>query len=189
MADGSVVEGHLRVRFGEVEQRGVALTAAGRALYESGMQEIARLVSLSPGSKRADFAADVWAATFPNTEKALALEGLAVFTYRAADSYSPTPGAVASLRALIENEDFELEPIVYEDFLPRSAAGIFQSNLADDGTRDDGERASEYDIKRLSDVIGMVIRDPNALYLEQQEDSLQALEERLGIRVLRDVAT
>ncbi|RYJ04851.1 MAG: VOC family protein, partial [Actinomycetales bacterium] len=32
-ADGSVVEGHLRVRFGEVEARAVALTPKGRALY------------------------------------------------------------------------------------------------------------------------------------------------------------
>jgi hypothetical protein len=38
---------------------------------------------------------------------------------------------------LIENGVAIPEPIVYEDFSLRSAAGIFQSNLTDGGTRDD----------------------------------------------------
>ena len=42
-----------------------------------------------------------------------------------------------SLRELVEAGVLVPEPIVYEDFLPRSAAGIFQSNLTDEGTRDD----------------------------------------------------
>ena len=39
-ADGSVRPGSLRVRFGEVEQRGVALTAAGRDLYDRMVAEV-----------------------------------------------------------------------------------------------------------------------------------------------------
>lgn len=64
------------------------------------------------------------------------------------------------------------EPIVYEDFLPRSAAGIFQSNLTDDGTRDDEQAGAEYDLQRLSEVIGLQIHDPNDLYAAQRDASL-----------------
>ena len=41
-ADGSVRPGSLRVRFGEVEQRGVALTAGGRDLYDRMVAEVDR---------------------------------------------------------------------------------------------------------------------------------------------------
>ena len=66
------------------------------------------------------------------------------------------------------------EPIVYEDFLPRSAAGIFQSNLTDEGTRDDDLLGTPYDIDTLGEVIGRPIADPTQLYEAQQSASLAA---------------
>ena len=39
-ADGSIIEGELRVRFGEVEQRGIALTQKGRGLYDRMLAEV-----------------------------------------------------------------------------------------------------------------------------------------------------
>ena len=41
-ADGEVRPGSLRVRFGEVEQRGIALTARGRDLYDRMVAEVDR---------------------------------------------------------------------------------------------------------------------------------------------------
>ena len=63
-------------------------------------------------------------------------------------------------------------PIVYEDFLPRSAAGIFQSNLTDDGSRDDALAGTGRDAGWLSDVMGVAVADPLALYAAQQDASL-----------------
>jgi uncharacterized glyoxalase superfamily metalloenzyme YdcJ len=75
------------------------------------------------------------------------------------------------------------EPIVYEDFLPRSAAGIFQSNLTDDGKRDDEQLGTPYDIFRLSEVLGRRIHDPNELYKAQQTASIAAAEQALGLSI------
>ncbi len=73
------------------------------------------------------------------------------------------------------------EPIVYEDFLPRSAAGIFQSNLTDEGTRDDDRLGTPYDLETLSAVVGRPIADPTLLYAAQQDASLAAAANQLGL--------
>ena len=78
------------------------------------------------------------------------------------------------------------EPIVYEDFLPRSAAGIFASNLTDEGSRDDDLLGTPYDIETLSEVIGRPITDPTLLYEAQQSASLAGAAEQLG---LADITT
>jgi uncharacterized glyoxalase superfamily metalloenzyme YdcJ len=75
------------------------------------------------------------------------------------------------------------EPIVYEDFLPRSAAGIFQSNLTEEGARDDARAGVEYDLDRLATAIGHEIHDPNVLYQGLQAASISALEDELGITI------
>lgn len=71
--DGQVSEGTLRVRFGEVESRGVALTAEGRRRYDQAMAE-------------ADPAA-MWSTYFPATDEAMAASGLAY--YRGGDPSKP----------------------------------------------------------------------------------------------------
>jgi len=189
-ADGTIRPGSLRVRFGEVEQRGVALTAAGRDLYDRMVADTdARLTAAPAGSTtRVDVARSVWRANLPATERELALQGLAFFTYVVA---RPASGAVtiteaesASLRSLVEAGVLAPEPIVYEDFLPRSAAGIFQSNLTDEGTRDDEELGTPYDIDTLSAVIGRPIADPTELYAAQQQVSLTAAARALGLRTI-----
>jgi uncharacterized glyoxalase superfamily metalloenzyme YdcJ len=63
---------------------------------------------------------------------------------------------------------------VYEDFLPRSAAGIFQSNLIDEGTRDDGVDGARRDAGWLSDVMGVQVADPVTCYAAQQQACLDA---------------
>lgn len=124
-ADGSLAEGALSVRFGEVEARGVALTPAGRALYD-----------------------DQGLAAFPDTEQGLHAAGLAYYR-RDADS------------------DTGLQPIVYEDFLPKSAAGIFASNLTSDGSVDAAQRATLRDAMWLQDALGRALHDPYDLYEAQ----------------------
>ena len=125
--DGTLTSGSLRVRFGEVEARGVALTPLGRERYDAAM------AAANP--------AQVWDHYFPSTDKEMAAEGLAY--YRCGD-----PSA----------------PVVYEDFLPASAAGIFRSNLDRDTRAGDAADDSGYDIGWLAGAIGHHIHDPYALY-------------------------
>ncbi|MER6996054.1 VOC family protein [Streptomyces sp. NPDC000410] len=155
--DGTVSTGALRVRFGEVEARGIALTRKGRELYD-------RLV---------EGPVEEWAAAFPRTERRLAVEGVGFFTYEAVrerprDGRRP-PGDLAGL---LDGGWLSARPIVYEDFLPRSAAGIFQSNLTDPGARDSAQAGAHYDQHGLSEAIERPVHDPFDLYAAQQDVSL-----------------
>ena len=94
-----------------------------------------------------------------------------------------TPGRDVELRALVEAGVLVPEPIVYEDFLPRSAAGIFRSNLGGEGTRDEGRAAPEYDLARLAGVLGATVHDPMDLYAAQQNASLRAAARTLSVRI------
>ena len=191
-ADGSVRAGSLKVRFGEVEQRGVALTARGRDLYDRMVAEVdVRLAAAAAGATRVEVAREVWRENLPNTERELALQGLAFFTYRVAGTLRQAQGTVrqaqgtqSSLRELVEAGVLVPEPIVYEDFLPRSAAGIFQSNLTDEGSRDDDRLGTPYDLDLLSEVIGRPIAEPTLLYDAQQRASLAAAAEQLGLTAI-----
>ncbi|MEU6703729.1 2-oxoadipate dioxygenase/decarboxylase [Streptomyces wuyuanensis] len=156
--DGGLSEGSLRVRFGEVEARGTALSREGRALYD-------RLVDGPVGE---------WAARFPRTEHRLAAEGLGYFTYEPVRDL-PRDGRTPpeDVGGLLDGGWVTARPIVYEDFLPRSAAGIFQSNLTDPGARDSAQTGAHYDQQWMSGAIGRTVHDPFDLYAGQQADSLR----------------
>jgi uncharacterized glyoxalase superfamily metalloenzyme YdcJ len=185
-ADGTVGPGALRVRFGEVEQRGIALTPAGRDLYDRMVAETDRRLAAGEGNGvRVEVARTVWEENLPRTEKELAVQGLAYFTYSLneevlADAGHGIPDPDVDLEALIEAGIAVPEPIVYEDFLPRSAAGIFQSNLTDEGSRDDAQAGTDYDITVMSRIVGRTVADPNDLYQRQQDASITRLREKLS---------
>ncbi|CAM3808421.1 2-oxoadipate dioxygenase/decarboxylase [Isoptericola cucumis] len=147
---GEVVQDALRVRFGEVEARGIALTPAGRARYDDAIVRGA-----TP---------EVWRATFPDTEAGLVAHGLGYFTYEVSDD-----GAMRR------------EPVVYEDFLPRSAAGIFQSNLTDEGSKDADQAGEERDADWMSGAVGRELHDPFDLYAAQVAASRDAAATRLVV--------
>ena len=155
-ATGEVVEGALRVRFGEVEARGLALTPDGRYAYDA-------LIGRD---------AAVWSAGLPHTELGFLREGLAYFTVAATGRAVVRTGTPAEQ---VFDGVLTATPIVYEDFLPRSAAGIFQSNLTGAGTRDETVEGAARDAAWLSDVIGAPVADPFELYAAQQAASIAAL--------------
>ncbi len=178
-ADGSITTGTLRVRFGEVEARGIALTTAGRALYDELI--VAADAEHGPARTWQDAANRVWTKRFPDSEAALAEAGLAHFTYSAAPTRPQGATAPTGVRELLAQGWITAEPIVYEDFLPRSAAGIFQSNLSDEGSRNDDVAGTHYDRGWLSEVIGSPVDEPEELYRRQSEASLARVRTELAI--------
>ncbi|MCI3931287.1 2-oxoadipate dioxygenase/decarboxylase [Streptomyces sp. AN091965] len=202
LADGSVTSGVLRVRFGEVEARGIALTRAGRALYDELLTRVDELLAgggdrlagggdrLAHGDRRgpatpaerADAARAVWSAALPRTEHELAARGLGHFTYHVVAD-RPRDGAPppTALGDLLDAGWVRAEPLVYEDFLPRSAAGIFQSNLEAAGVRDDAREGAAYDSAWLSGAMGREVLDPFGLYEARQRASLAVVARQLRI--------
>lgn len=177
-ADGSVAPGSLRVRFGEVEARGIALTPAGRSRYDALLEEVDRRAAGRSGSDRAVLARKAWEEAFPATERGLLEAGLAYFEFRPL-STTPLPSD-RHLTDLLDQGLIAAEPITYEDFLPRSAAGIFQSNLSDEGTRDDGKAAAHYDAQWMSATLDRHVHDPFELYAQQQQHSIDGLAWETG---------
>ncbi|QOV40797.1 VOC family protein [Streptomyces ferrugineus] len=185
LTDGTVTRGALRVRFGEVEARGIALTREGRALYDHLLTVVDSEAAHRPEADRSDVARTVWEEHLPHSEQELAARKLAYFTYHAAPD-RPRDGAQppSALGELLSQGWVRAEPIVYEDFLPRSAAGIFQSNLNGEGSRNNDQEGASYDAEWLSGAMGREVLDPFALYEEQQNASLARVTEQLGQKPL-----
>ncbi|WP_075291741.1 2-oxoadipate dioxygenase/decarboxylase HglS [Pararhizobium arenae] len=134
-ADGSWQEGSHTARFGEIEQRGIALTPKGRSLYDELLNASRKIVRpAADGSNAAEYEkalADAFV-DFPDTWAEIRAKGLGYFSYSLTEK-GRKAGIVASTNVdgLIAAGLVQFDPIVYEDFLPVSAAGIFQSNLGD----------------------------------------------------------
>jgi uncharacterized glyoxalase superfamily metalloenzyme YdcJ len=158
-ADGPTAGAHT-ARFGEIEQRGCALTPAGRALYDAALA-------------KKDFAA------LPDDWDALRRADLAWFRYRPTPEGLAGRAETADLDALIAAGHVVAEPITYEDFLPVSAAGIFQSNLGSEAR----ETAYAVDPAKadFEQALGRPVQDEMALYRAEQGASITATLKALGL--------
>lgn len=174
--DGGWREGHHTARFGEIEQRGVALTPKGRALYDSLLAKVrAEILPAADASNAAEYVARLEEAftAFPDTWRALHDQGLAYFKYGIGQ------GAATGddLQSLLGAGALTISPIIYEDFLPVSAAGIFQSNLGDEA-RNDTQAASNR--AEFEAALGKPVTDEFALYEAMQAASYEAALEQLN---------
>ncbi|MGD9656718.1 MAG: VOC family protein [Methylocystis sp.] len=180
--DGQRVSGVHAARFGEIEQRGAALTAKGRALYDRLLAEAQTEVPLATDGANAlafDAALTRRFAAFPDDSETLRREKLAYFRY------SPDAKALAgelasrpSVDDLLRIGALRAEPILYEDFLPVSAAGIFRSNLGDQRAEEFIERA---DRRAFETALGAQVLDELALYEDEEMRSLSASLKALGL--------
>ena len=194
-ADGTISQGTLRVRFGEVEARGIALTPAGRDRFDQLVAEVDRRLAEDPGLSRAEVAPQVWSEGLPSTERDLCLADLGFFTYRVDFGVAagrPTAEQRTALEqgevaALVRAGALHPEPIVYEDFLPRSAAGIFASNLTGSGSMDATQGGAERDAGWLADVMGRTVNVPEEIYAREASASLAAAERVLGRKIIAPV--
>ncbi|EAZ99826.1 hypothetical protein MELB17_12501 [Marinobacter sp. ELB17] len=122
-------QGTHTARFGEVEQRGVALTPKGRALYDQLLNDGRKQATELDNDAHQAVRNSVFAA-FPDSDQAMRREGLAYFHYHLTDAGQAAKDCTdKDTEALIAQGLIEAQPITYEDFLPVSAAGIFQSSL------------------------------------------------------------
>ena len=165
-------------RFGEVEQRGVALTDEGRALYD----RLLAAASTAPSDTAAyERELDRQFEAFPDDDMTLWAEGLAHFRYRpAVDAAHANGGSQAqiSIQHLLSQGRLSIDPILYEDFLPASAAGIFRSNLGDRGAAENLGRANR---QSFEDALGCAVIDPQSLYGAIEAQSLTASLEALNL--------
>lgn len=181
IAFADAAEGKHTARFGEIEQRGIALTYKGRKLYD---RLLAAAKESAPKAANNDahqaHLTEVFKA-FPDEYATLRREALAFFHYQAVPG-TTLPGA-ASLEQLgngpVNNEQIErliahgaltITPMIYEDFLPVSAAGIFQSNLGGSSHDDYASSASQ---QAFEQALGVAVIDEIALYAERQQASLE----------------
>ncbi len=169
-------------RFGEIEQRGVALTAKGRALYDKLLASVRGEVQVgASGAKASDYDSELaerFKALTDNWDE-LRREGLAFFRYSATPAGIAVRGQLPSdPEALIARGYLRFDPIIYEDFLPVSAAGIFQSNLGTDQQQNYATRSNR---SAFEEALGAKVQDELALYAERQAASLDLAMEKLGL--------
>lgn len=221
------VAGSHTARFGEIEERGVALTPAGRMLYDA-LLEQAR-ASSSPAASAAGAAGgsaasaatrvavpytDALAAAFkafPDTWAELRRAGLAYFTYHltplgrgvaaaggiaaagirigsssggaasggaGAGASAASPLASLSVDSLLEAGLLSAAPQVYQDFLPVSAAGIFQSNLHGAGAAQGFARAPSK--STFEAALGAKVLNEFELYASAEAASLASCLSQLS---------
>ncbi len=154
-------------RFGEIEQRGVALTPKGRDLYDrllaeagTGKDNLTHQLHLQEVFQ-----------SFPDSDIFLRRQGLAWFRYRltpAGEAHRQAFGPGDDPQPLIERGWVVAQPITYEDFLPVSAAGIFQSNLGNETQARTHGNASR---DAFEEALGCPVLDEFALYREAEERS------------------
>ncbi len=170
---GSDEAGTHTARFGEIEQRGLALTHKGRALYD---QLLAQARDADGAGSTGDYGSRLQAAftAFPDDHDTLRREGLGFYRYQATAAGRAAPDALAELPAevLLQQGLATADPIIYEDFLPVSAAGIFQSNL---GGEEQRAYAAHANREAFEQALGVAVQDEFALYERLQAQSLTKL--------------
>jgi len=173
--DGGVwQEGSHTARFGEIEQRGCALTPKGRKLYDQLLGKARATVSpAADGSNATDYMKNLKEvfADFPDTYAEMRDQGLAYFRYsltRKGKEVANAGCTSGSLGDMIKENLVRFDPLTYEDFLPVSAAGIFQSNLGDNSAQGFEESPNQ---KLFEEQLGARVISEFGLYEETETQS------------------
>ena len=168
-------KGSHSARFGEIEQRGVALTPKGRALYDqllnAARDELGAFPNESNAARYVELMEQHFQA-FPDNHAQMREQGLAYFRYFVTEQGLAARGQADSaqaLEALVAAGHVAVEPLVYEDFLPVSAAGIFQSNLGDAAQSHYTAHSNQ---AQFEQALGRGTIDELKLYAETQQRSI-----------------
>ncbi|MDO6743580.1 DUF1338 family protein [Tenacibaculum soleae] len=141
--------GEHKARFGEIEQRGAALTQKGLDLYNKLLGKTRKTIGGSPNAENAAEYNQLLKEnfkSFPDTYEELQSKNLAFFHYFTTDKSKNIAKdktyTKSDLNQLLKDNYLTVEPLVYEDFLPVSAAGIFASNLGTDDAKHEYNESS-----------------------------------------------
>ncbi len=168
-------KGSHSARFGEIEQRGVALTPKGRALYDQLLNAARDELGAFPNEGNAARYVELMEQhfqAFPDNHAQMREQGLAYFRYFVTEQGLAARGRADStqtLEALMAAGHVAVEPLVYEDFLPVSAAGIFQSNLGDAAQSHYTAHSNQ---AQFEQALGRGTIDELKLYAETQQRSI-----------------
>lgn len=166
-------QGKHTARFGEIEQRGLALTPKGRALYDKLLLEASASDRSVNNEEHQRHYTQAFAA-FPDDIDTLRQQALGYFRYTLkAGAEIPADQRVRErLDLLIKQGRVQVTPVVYEDFLPVSAAGIFQSNLGSEKGSVSGGNPNQ---SAFEQALGRAVIDEFSLYAAIEAASLQQL--------------
>ncbi|UNK05987.1 VOC family protein [Psychrobacter raelei] len=170
---GDAVAGTHTARFGEIEQRGVALTPKGRALYDQLLNAARTKLGSTPNASNASQYYQLLSQefeAFPDDYHSLHEQGLAYFYYQLNEDKLEAGVLMQQVDELVSQGVLRIEPIVYEDFLPVSAAGIFQSNLKDNKQSSYQGNSNQADFEK---ALGRPVYDELELYSKLQQQSLE----------------
>jgi uncharacterized glyoxalase superfamily metalloenzyme YdcJ len=165
-------KGSHSARFGEIEQRGVALTPKGRALYDQLLNAARDELGAFPNEANAGRYTELMEQhfqAFPDNHREMREQELAYFRYFVTEKGMGAQDKVKTLDELIAAGHVDVEPLVYEDFLPVSAAGIFQSNLGDAAQSHYAANSNQAEFEK---ALGRQTIDELKLYGETQQRSI-----------------
>ena len=171
--DQNQTRGSHSARFGEIEQRGAALTPKGRALYDRLLNAARDELGDFPNEANAVRYNALMAqhfGEFPDSVEGMREQGLAYFRFFTTEKGLAAGGlGQSSLEDLLRDGYVKAEPLVYEDFLPVSAAGIFQSNRGDAAQAHYGEHSNR---QAFEQALGRATIDELGLYAATQQRSI-----------------
>jgi uncharacterized glyoxalase superfamily metalloenzyme YdcJ len=169
-------------RFGEIEQRGCALTAKGRELYDQLLTKT-RAVSrpLNDGSNLDEYIKEIQQvfSDFPDDYPQMHQQGLAYFKYSVIEGKVTAADRKMTIAELLNRGVVRIDPITYEDFLPVSAAGIFQSNLGEQGEQDFTQNPNQ---EQFEQDLGAKVADEFMLYQVMQDESIRECLEAVRLK-------
>jgi len=154
---GKIKLGSHKNPFGEIEQRGIALTEKGVLLLKN------------EGIK-----------AFPTTHKEIALQQLGYYEYSLTEKGQHASKKLLpnSFNELIKQDYVRVIYTTYEDFLAASAAGIFKSNLSDGINKIDKQQICNDHVQRFIQIFennGIPIISSDTLYKIQQTKSMEKI--------------
>ncbi|KAI1036254.1 hypothetical protein LB504_011377 [Fusarium proliferatum] len=173
-ANGDLIQGSHRARFGEIEERGAAVTIAGRKLYDELLAKATSTICEGSGAQSLEAMDKAMSDAFkdyPDSWSELRKQGLIYCTYHGTGKGSFDITGTLSLEDLIDQGYLKADPITYEDFLPFSAAGIFASNL--DKCQNEPLQANGCpDQEGFERALGSALLESEALYANIQQKSI-----------------
>lgn len=183
----TVVDGNHRSRFGEIEQRGAAVTGQGRRLYNQILSRALQAVAQS-GSEAAFQSVFE---EYPDDFQTLLGQSLVFCTFY--PTVEPQGCSAESCKQPVMLSNLLRQGVVgakfstYEDFLLVSAAGIFRSNLL---TPSLSNQKSIFDASEdrlgFEAALGCSVLDSDRLYKTAEVESLAACAHALGLQEIID---